>query len=76
MFDFDEMAGFFLTESERYRDELIREFKRVIDRGCNPNDDDVQEEIFRKVRCDLSDLSNYDQRVLKQEIERYCRRRW
>ena len=55
---------------------LYREFKRAIDRGCDPNDDDVQARIFRKVRCKLSDITSYDQRMLKKEIERYCRRRW
>ena len=61
----------YLQQSEIYLDKLVKEFIIVIKAGGNPND--YIDEVFEKVGCRQSDLSDLDVKRLERRVEAaYC----
>ena len=57
----------YLQQSEVYLDKLVKEFIIVIKAGGNPND--YIDEVFEKVGCRQSDLSDLDVKRLERRVE-------
>ena len=65
----------YLQQSETYLDKLVKEFIIVIKAGGDPND--YIDEVFEKVGCKQSDLSDLDVKRLERRVEaayRSCHR--
>ena len=56
-----------IMQSQEYTDKLIEQFEMAIVAGYNPNI--VTDDIFNKVGCSLSDLTDFDQKRLKIKVE-------
>lgn len=57
----------YLQQSETYLDKLVKEFIVVIKAGGDPND--YIDEVFEKVGCKQSDLSDFDVKRLERRVE-------
>ena len=57
----------YLQQSETYLDKLVKEFIIVIKAGGDPND--YIDEVFEKVGCKQSDLSDLDVKRLERRVE-------
>ena len=57
----------YLQQSEIYLDKLVKEFIIVIKAGGTPND--YIDEVFEKVGCRQSDLSDLDVKRLERRVE-------
>lgn len=57
----------YLQQSETYLDKLVKEFIVVIKAGGDPND--YIDEVFEKVGCRQSDLSDFDVKRLERRVE-------
>lgn len=74
MIDFMQMNGFnsYVVSSEENTDRLIRAFKDEIRKGNNPND--IQEEVYDRLKIYPEDLTDTDLRRFKRTIEQFCRK--
>lgn len=57
----------YLQQSEVYLNRLVGEFIIIIKAGGDPND--YIDEVFEKVGCKQSDLSDLDVKRLKRRVE-------
>lgn len=54
-------------QSQEYTDKLIAQFEKAIAAGYNPNT--VSDDVFNKVGCRESDLTEFDKNRLKKKVE-------
>lgn len=57
-----------IMQSQEYTDKLIEQFGVAIAAGYNPND--VIDDVFNKVGCSDSDLTNSDKQRLMRTVEK------
>lgn len=68
---------YYMMQSEMSADEAEEDFEEAIAAGLNPNNEDIQRQIFKSAGMDYKDMLALDQQRLKRRVEEtYSTRRY
>lgn len=68
---------YYMMQSEMSADETEEDFEEAIAAGLNPNNEDLQRQIFKSAGMDYKDMLALDQQRLKRRVEEtYSTRRY
>lgn len=60
---------YYMMQSEMSADRAEEDFEEAISAGLNPNDEDLQRQIFKSAGMDYKDMLVLDQQRLKRRVE-------